>query len=103
MTRFAAKVMVVTGAAQGIGRCVAERAAGEGAKVLIVDRSPARREVVQAIRKAGGTAEAISVNLETWKGCEKAIAKAVDLWGRIDILVHCESASRPEFSFAVSG
>lgn len=88
MTRFAGKVMVVTGAAQGIGRCVAERAAREGAKVLIVDRSPARREVVQAIRKAGGAAEAISVNLETWKGCEKAIAKAVDLWGRIDILVN---------------
>lgn len=88
MTRFAGKVMVVTGAAQGIGRCVAERAAREGAKVLIVDRSPARREVVQAIRKEGGVAEAISVNLETWKGCEKAIAKAVDLWGRVDILVN---------------
>ncbi len=88
MTRFAGKVMVVTGAAQGIGRYVAERAAREGAKVLIVDRSPSRRDVVQAIRKAGGVAEAISVNLETWKGCEKAIAKAVDLWGRIDILVN---------------
>lgn len=86
--RFEDKVMVVTGAAQGIGRCVAERAASEGAKVLIVDRSPARKEVVTAIRDAGGTAEAISVNLETWSGCERAMDKSVALWGRIDILVN---------------
>lgn len=86
--RFEDKVMVVTGAAQGIGRRVAERAASEGASVLIVDRSPARKDVVTAIRDAGGTAEAISVNLETWAGCEKAMQKAVDLWGRIDILVN---------------
>ena len=86
--RFDDKVMVVTGAAQGIGRCVAERAASEGANVLIVDRSPARNEVVKAIRAAGGTAQAISVNLETWAGCDKAMQKAVDLWGRIDILIN---------------
>jgi dihydroxycyclohexadiene carboxylate dehydrogenase len=86
--RFDNKVMVVTGAAQGIGRTVAERAAAEGARVLIVDRSPARKDVVKAIRAAGGKAEAISVNLETWSGCEKAMRKAIDLWGRIDILVN---------------
>jgi dihydroxycyclohexadiene carboxylate dehydrogenase len=85
---FEDKVMVVTGAAQGIGRRVAERAAADGAKVLIVDRSPARKEVVKAIRAAGGTADAISVNLETWVGCDKAMQKAVDLWGRIDILIN---------------
>ncbi|SHL07536.1 1,2-dihydroxycyclohexa-3,5-diene-1-carboxylate dehydrogenase [Roseovarius marisflavi] len=86
--RFDNKVMVVTGAAQGIGRRVAERAAAEGARVLIVDRSPARDEVVTHIRAAGGTVEAISADLETWTGCAAAMAKAVDLWGRIDILVN---------------
>ena len=86
--RFDDKVMVVTGAAQGIGRMVTERAAAEGARVLIVDRSPARKDVVKAIRAAGGQAEAISVNLETWVGCEKAMQRAVDLWGRIDILIN---------------
>lgn len=86
--RFDNKVMVVTGAAQGIGRAVAERAASEGASVLIVDRSPARKDVVKAIRAAGGQAEAISVNLETWVGCERAMQKAIDLWGRVDILIN---------------
>jgi len=86
--RFQNKVMVVTGAAQGIGRRVAERAAAEGARVLIVDRSPARDEVVAAIEGAGGQAAAISVDLETWDGCRDGMGKAVALWGRIDILVN---------------
>jgi dihydroxycyclohexadiene carboxylate dehydrogenase len=86
--RFQNKVMVVTGAAQGIGRVVAERAAAEGAKVLIVDRSAARDAVVEAITAQGGVAAAISVDVETWEGCEAAMARAVDLWGRIDILVN---------------
>ncbi|MGX0903705.1 dihydroxycyclohexadiene carboxylate dehydrogenase [Roseovarius sp. MBR-79] len=86
--RFEDKVMVVTGAAQGIGRRVAERAAIEGARVLIVDRSPASGDVVAAIRAAGGIAEAINVDLETWEGCEAAMNKAVEIWGRIDILIN---------------
>jgi dihydroxycyclohexadiene carboxylate dehydrogenase len=86
--RFAGKAMVVTGAAQGIGRRVAERAAAEGAEVLIVDRSPHRDEVVEAIGAAGGSAHAFEADLETWEGCAAAMARAVDLHGRIDVLVN---------------
>lgn len=86
--RFSGKTMVVTGAAQGIGRRVAECAAREGAEVLIVDRSGARDEVAAAIRGEGGAAHAVSADLETYDGCRDAMARAMDLWGRIDILVN---------------
>ena len=86
--RFTGKVMVVTGAAQGIGRRVAERAAAEGARVLVVDRSEHRDTVVTAIRDAGGEAQALNVDLETWEGCDAAMAAAIDIWGRIDILIN---------------
>lgn len=86
--RFTDKVMVVTGAAQGIGRRVAEQAAAEGARVLVVDRSEHRAETVAAIRAAGGIAEAFGADLETWEGCAAAMVEAVRHWGRIDILVN---------------
>ncbi|TPE48958.1 benzoate diol dehydrogenase BenD [Amaricoccus solimangrovi] len=86
--RFAGKALVVTGAAQGIGRRVAERAAAEGGEVLIVDRSPHRDEVVAAIAEAGGVAHAFDADLETWEGCAAAMARAVELRGRIDVLVN---------------
>lgn len=86
--RFAGKTMIVTGAAQGIGRRVAERAAEEGADVLIADRSPALADAVRAIRQKGGKAQGISADLETWDGCQKTIRHAVDLFGRIDILIN---------------
>lgn len=86
--RFQDKVMVVTGAAQGIGKRVAERAAAEGAHVLIVDRSDERGAVVEAIGAAGGKAHAFSADLETWEGCKAAIGRALDLYGRVDILVN---------------
>jgi dihydroxycyclohexadiene carboxylate dehydrogenase len=86
--RFAGKALVVTGAAQGIGRRVAERAAAEGAEVLVVDRSEHRDEVAEAIDRAGGSAHAFAADLETWDGCAAAMARAADLYGRIDILVN---------------
>ena len=53
--RFAGKVMVVTGAAQGIGRGVALGAAAEGAKVLFVDRA----EFVSEVAAEASAAEII--------------------------------------------
>jgi dihydroxycyclohexadiene carboxylate dehydrogenase len=51
--RFQDKVVLVTGAAQGIGRGVALRIAAEGGQVLAVDRSDIVNEVVAEIREAG--------------------------------------------------
>ena len=49
MNRFHEKVALITGAAQGIGRRVAERMAAEGARLILVDRSELVFEVQQQL------------------------------------------------------
>jgi dihydroxycyclohexadiene carboxylate dehydrogenase len=80
--------MVVTGAAQGIGAGVATRAAAEGASVVLVDRADFVAEVEQAIVAAGGKAVSVCCDLETYEGAAAAMARAVEAFGRIDILIN---------------
>ncbi|GAB3065158.1 1,6-dihydroxycyclohexa-2,4-diene-1-carboxylate dehydrogenase [Stenotrophomonas tumulicola] len=87
--RFVDKVMVVTGAAQGIGRSVATRAAAEGAAVLLVDRADFVAEVARDIAAAtGARIEAFNADLETWQGADDAMKRAAEVFGGIDILVN---------------
>lgn len=61
--RFKDKVMIITGAASGIGRETAIRAALEGAKVVIVDKDKIKGEETLAAIKSKGK-EAIFLNLD---------------------------------------
>lgn len=83
--RFAGKVLVVTGAAQGIGRAVAERAAREGGRVLFVDRAPFVGDVAAA---AEGDTRALTVDLETYVGARQAMEEAAAAFGGIDIVIN---------------
>lgn len=87
--RFHTRVMVVTGAAQGIGKQVALEAAAEGARMTLIDRSPLVHEVAAAINKehGQGQAQAIEADLETWSGNEMAMARAHRQFGAIDVLI----------------
>ena len=86
--RFNGKVMVITGAAQGIGRRVAERAAAEGARLALVDRADLVQEVVAGLVEQGVDAIALQADLETWEGAAEVMAKSVEHFGRIDILIN---------------
>ncbi len=83
--RFSGKVAVVTGAAQGIGRRVAERMAAEGAQVFAVDRS----DIVKgACAEIGANATPVLADLETYAGAVSAIEAVKAAAGRIDILIN---------------
>jgi dihydroxycyclohexadiene carboxylate dehydrogenase len=86
--RFAGKVGVVTGAAQGIGKAVALRLAAEGGAVALVDRSVLADEVRAEIEGQGGTAVTVNADLETYAGAVTAMRAAQERFGRIHILVN---------------
>ncbi len=82
--RFAGKVAVVTGAAQGIGHAVARRVAREGGRVALVDRS----EIVHEVGRETENGIAIIADLETFEGATAAIDATLARFGRIDILIN---------------
>ncbi len=86
--RFQGRTFAITGAAQGIGRRVAERAALEGARVAVIDRSPIGAEVADSLRATGAKAVYVPADLETWTGCEAAMTQAADVFDGIDVLVN---------------
>lgn len=86
--RFHEKVVIVTGAAQGIGRGVALRAAAEGGIVVLADRSELVHEVSAEIAALGGPTLAVIADLETYAGACKLMRAALDAFGRIDVLVN---------------
>ncbi len=83
--RFAGRTLVVTGAAQGIGRAVALRAAAEGGNVLFVDRADFVADVAS---EAGVKGRGVVCDLETHAGAEAAMAEAIKYFGTIDILIN---------------
>ena len=86
--RFAGKVVLVTGAAQGIGREVALRIAREGGGVAMVDRSELVEEARHEAEAAGAPAIAIIADLETFAGATTAMEATLSRFGRIDILIN---------------
>jgi dihydroxycyclohexadiene carboxylate dehydrogenase len=86
--RFENRVIVVTGAAQGLGEAVAIRAAREGAAVALVDRSEIVYEVAEKLVSEGAQAIALIADLERFLGCSTAMAAARSRFGRIDILIN---------------
>ena len=86
--RFENKVLVVTGAAQGIGSEVARRAHQEGALLALVDRATHVQVVRDELVALGGRAVAIEADLEQFSECERVMRTVIAEYGRIDILVN---------------
>ncbi|MFM2325600.1 MAG: hypothetical protein RL244_2479, partial [Pseudomonadota bacterium] len=86
--RYAGKTVIVTGAAQGIGRGVALALAGEGARLLLADRSDLVQETAEEARALGADVAVELADLETWAGAEAVAKAAVKQYKRIDVLIN---------------
>lgn len=84
--RFEGKVVMVTGAASGIGRAASLQFAREGATVLAADWSDAVAATVDAARAAGGKAEGLVGDAADEAFVKGAVDKAVKAHGRLDAL-----------------
>jgi NAD(P)-dependent dehydrogenase (short-subunit alcohol dehydrogenase family) len=86
-SRFAGKVVIVTGAAGGIGRAAAVRFAVEGARLVVVDLDAAGLDkTATAIREAGGQAVSVAADVTELAGAQRSVTRATEDFGGVDVL-----------------
>lgn len=86
MARFTDKSIIVTGAGSGIGRAAAMAFAAEGGRVLVADLTDGADATADAIRQAGGTAEALRIDAGSEADVVRAIDLACERFGGLDIM-----------------
>jgi 3-oxoacyl-[acyl-carrier protein] reductase len=93
--RFAGKAALITGGGRGIGAATAARLASEGAAVAVtdVDADPAE-QTAGAIEAEGGRALALVCDVTERAQVEDAVARSVEAFGRLDMLVTCAGVIR---------
>ena len=85
--RLDGKTALVTGGASGIGKAIAEAFVEQGARVIIVDLNLAAAE--KTAREIGAGNIALSCDVSKSKSVKDCVENAIDVAGRIDILVNC--------------
>jgi len=91
------RVAVVTGAASGIGRALAEAFAAAGSSVLLADLDGAQAEAVaKGITEKGGVASAIAVDVSDATSVDELAAATLSRYGRVDVL--CNNAGVSTFN-----
>jgi NAD(P)-dependent dehydrogenase (short-subunit alcohol dehydrogenase family) len=106
------KAVLVTGAGGGIGRDFALAMAAAGASVLVNDigtsvkgegrdAGPAQK-VAEEIRSHGGTAAANTDSVADWESANRIVTHALDVFGRIDVVVNNAGILRDRFFFNMS-
>jgi NAD(P)-dependent dehydrogenase (short-subunit alcohol dehydrogenase family) len=84
--RFQNRSIIVTGAGSGIGRAAAMLFAAEGGRVVCADKTDGADATAQAIRDAGGTAEAIQIDAGSEPDVERTVQLAVERFAGLDVI-----------------
>jgi 3-oxoacyl-[acyl-carrier protein] reductase len=88
-TGLRGKVVIVTGAAAGIGRATARCFAGEGARVAAWDIHDSEAgQIIQELRAAGGEGIFQALNVTEAASIQSGVEEVLSRWGRIDVLVN---------------
>jgi NAD(P)-dependent dehydrogenase (short-subunit alcohol dehydrogenase family) len=91
MREFKGKVAVITGAASGIGRALAERFAAEGMKLVLADvEDKALIETVEAIKKTGASVVAVPTDVSQAAAVEALAARTLEAFGAVHVV--CNNA-----------
>ena len=90
MGRLKGQTAIVVGASSGMGRATALAFVAEGAKVALAARRQGEIDALVAeIKRAGGEAVAIAVDVAKRPGVDAVVQGAVERFGRVDVLVNC--------------
>lgn len=99
-SRFARRVAIVTGAAQGIGAATAHRLAAEGATVAVLDRNEGgATAMAEAIVAAGGDAFGLGCDVSSAESVATAVDEVVSRHGHLDVLVNNAGVTRDNLLF----
>jgi len=94
-TDLSGQTAIVTGAARGLGRCIAQSLAAAGAQVACVDiNAVSLADTVAAIRGAGGAAEPLACDVTDAGGVAEVVDEVVKRWGALNILVNNAGITR---------
>lgn len=89
------RTAIVTGAAQGIGRAIAEALAQAGADIAVADLDPSRSaETVAAVENIGRKALNLKVNVADTGETKSMVEQVLKAWGKVDILVNNAGITR---------
>ncbi len=94
MDRLKDKTALITGAGSGIGRASAVRFAEEGARVIVAEIDTSLGSAtVETVRAAGGEAWFVETDVTQEESVERAVSKAAERYGRLDVLYNCAGGS----------